>query len=86
MTIRTCVPPDPQTKGGSKATVRVAKADLVPTEANLLEQYPTFAELVQAYAVFCEQVNTRVHRATDRSPFNVLPRFRGCCRHLGRRP
>lgn len=37
MTIRTCVPADPQTKGGSEATVRVAKADLVPTEANLRE-------------------------------------------------
>ena len=32
MTIRTCVPADPQTKGGSEATVRIAKADLVPTE------------------------------------------------------
>ena len=50
MTIRTCVPADPQTKGGAEATVRIAKADLVPTEANLLEQYATFAELDQACA------------------------------------
>jgi hypothetical protein len=28
MTIRTCVPADPQSKGGSEATVRVAKADI----------------------------------------------------------
>jgi transposase len=31
MTIRTCVPADPRSKGGSVATVRIAKADLVPT-------------------------------------------------------
>jgi len=29
LTIATCVPADPQSKGGSEATVRVAKADLV---------------------------------------------------------
>jgi transposase len=37
VTIATCVPADPESKGGSEATVRVAKADLVPTDANLLE-------------------------------------------------
>ena len=37
MTVHTCVPYDPESKGGSEATVRVAKADLVPAEANLLE-------------------------------------------------
>ena len=36
LTIATCVPADPATKGGSEATVRIAKADLVPTAANLL--------------------------------------------------
>lgn len=41
MTIRTCLPADPETKGGSEATVRIAKADLVPTSANLLPQYKT---------------------------------------------
>ena len=50
MTIRTCVPADPQSKGGSEATVRIAKADLVPTEANLLDEYGTFAELEAACA------------------------------------
>jgi len=33
------VPADPQSKGGSENTVKIAKADLVPTSANLLEQY-----------------------------------------------
>jgi transposase len=36
LTIATCVPADPQSKGGSEATVRVAKADLVPTAHNRL--------------------------------------------------
>ncbi len=35
LTIATCVPADPQSKGGSEATVRLAQADLVPTDANL---------------------------------------------------
>ena len=37
VTIATCVPADPQSKGGSEATVRIAKADLVPTDHNLRE-------------------------------------------------
>ena len=36
--IQTCVPADPQTKGGSEATVRIAKADLVPTDHNLRDE------------------------------------------------
>jgi len=72
MTIRTCMPADPQSKGGTEATVRVAKADLVPTEANLLERYDTFAELEQACRVFCEQINTRPHRVTGRPPAQLL--------------
>ena len=43
-----CVPYDPESKGGAEATVRVAKADLVPTDANLLAAYDTFAELADA--------------------------------------
>jgi transposase len=72
MTIRTCVPADPQSKGGSEATVRVAKADLVPTDANLLEQYATFAGLEVACAAFSAEVNARPHRATGRPPVELL--------------
>src|SRR5215207_6631539 len=72
MTIRTCVPADPQSKGGAEATVRIAKADLVPTEANLGEEYGSFAELEAACAVFCAEVNTRPHRVTGRPPADVL--------------
>ncbi len=39
VTVATCVPTDPESKGGSEATVRVAKADLVPTAANLRGNY-----------------------------------------------
>jgi transposase len=72
MTIRTCMPADPQSKGGAEATVRIAKADLVPTEANLRDAYGEFAALEAACAVFCEQVNARTHRATGRPPVEML--------------
>ena len=36
---------DRERTGGSKSTVKIAKADLVPKDTNLLEQYPSFAEL-----------------------------------------
>jgi hypothetical protein len=52
LTIATCLPADPATKGGSEATVRIAKGDLVPTAANLLADYGSFAELEAACAVF----------------------------------
>ena len=72
MTIRICVPADPQSKGGSEATVRIAKADLVPTAANLLEDYRTFSQLETACREFCEQVNARPHRETRRAPAEML--------------
>ena len=50
LTIATCVPADPASKGGSEVCVRVAKADLVPTDANLLPAYGSFAELEAACA------------------------------------
>ncbi len=72
MTIRTCVPFDPQSKGGAEATVRVAKADLMPTDANLLPDYGSFAELEAACTAFCIEVNARKHRATGREPVEEL--------------
>jgi transposase len=44
VTICTCVPYDPESKGGSESTVKIAKADLVPTQANLLDEYRSFSE------------------------------------------
>ncbi len=59
LTVATCVPADPESKGGSEATVRIAKADLVPTEHNLRGDYASFAELERACVAFCERVNAR---------------------------
>jgi transposase len=70
--VHTCVRFDPESKGGSEATVRIAKADLVPTKANLLTGYNSFAELTEACEVFCEKVNGRVHRETARVPAEAL--------------
>jgi hypothetical protein len=72
LTIATCEVADPESKGGSEATVRLAKADLVPTTANLLGAYPSFGALEVACEAFCEQVNGRVHRVTRRVPVEAL--------------
>jgi hypothetical protein len=52
--------------------VRIAKADLVPTDANLRDEYDSFAELEAACEAFCANVNARPHRATARPPVDVL--------------
>lgn len=77
LTVATCLPADPASKGGSEATVRVAKADLVPTSANLLAAYPSFAALEDACQVFGEQINARPHRVTRRPPVDMLAEERG---------
>ena len=71
MTVHTCEPADPASKGGSESTVKIAKADLVPTDTNLLETYDTFADFETACELFCDDVNARVHRVTRRTP-NVM--------------
>jgi transposase len=43
--VESCVPYDPESKGGVEATVKIAKRDLVPTSANLVDEYASFAEL-----------------------------------------
>jgi len=72
LTLASCVAADPQSKGGAEATVRIASADLVPTEANLLPSYSSFAELRRACGEFCERVNARPHRATRCPPIERL--------------
>jgi hypothetical protein len=67
-----CEPFDPETKGGAEATVRIAKADLVPTDTNLRPAYRSFAELAAACTAFCAEVNGRVHRETGRRPDDLL--------------
>jgi hypothetical protein len=72
LAIATCVPYDPASKGGSESTVKLAKADLVPAEANLLPEYGSFGELEAACEQFCGQVNARPHRITRRAPAEML--------------
>ena len=72
LTIATCVPYDPESKGGSESSVRVAKADLVPTGHNLLPAYRTFVELEAACTSVMAVVNGRVHRETNARPVDRL--------------
>ncbi|HYO44304.1 MAG TPA: IS21 family transposase [Candidatus Limnocylindrales bacterium] len=70
--VNACVPFDPESKGGSESTVKIAKADLVPTSANLLPAYRSFGDLAAACTAFCAQVNGRVHRETGARPDDRL--------------
>ncbi len=52
--------------------MKVVKADLVPTTANLRERYASFAELCEACESFGTQINARPHRETGRAPVDLL--------------
>ncbi len=70
--ILACQPHDPQSKGGSEATVKIAKADIVPTDANLLGAYASWEELEDGCEAFLVMVNNREHSVTCRVPNQVL--------------
>ena len=70
--IHTCVVADPESKGGSEATARVAKADLLPAMTNLLGEYGSFTALEDACEAFMERVNARPHGITGRPPLELL--------------
>lgn len=72
LTIHTCHSGDPETKGGVEATVRIAKADIVPTSANLVEAYDSFTELAAACAEAMDRFNARKHRETGRLPLEMI--------------
>jgi hypothetical protein len=72
LTIATCVPYDPESKGGSESSVKLAKADLVPTSHNLLGAYQSFHELELACTAFMAVVNGRVHREICARPVERL--------------
>jgi hypothetical protein len=57
---------------GDESTVKVAKADLVPTEYNLLDGYSTFSELEDACTAVADSFNNRVHSITRRVPAEML--------------
>lgn len=70
--LHTCVPYDPESKGGAESTVKLAKADLVPTTANLRPAYSSFAELEAACVAQMDELNSRVHAVTRRVPAEML--------------
>ncbi|WP_460303229.1 hypothetical protein [Actinocorallia aurea] len=70
--IETCEPYDPASKGGVECTVKLAKADLVPTETNLLDAYASFSDLERACLAWCAKVNGRRHRETLRLPAEMV--------------
>nr|WP_240974787.1 IS21 family transposase [Arthrobacter sp. SF27] len=72
VSVLTCQPADPATKGGVEASVKLAKADIVPTDTNLLAEYTTFAGLESACEAFMDEVNHREHRVTRRKPAAML--------------
>ena len=65
LTIATCVPADPQSKGGSEATVRIAKADLVPTDHNLRTAW-----VVRELEAACEEWMAHVNTASIARPWS----------------
>ncbi|MCU1686709.1 MAG: family transposase [Amycolatopsis sp.] len=84
--VETCEPFDPESKGGSENTVKIAKAVLVPTSANLRPEYASFAELADACFEWCERVNARVHRETAVTPIARLAIERAYLHVLPERP
>ena len=72
ITVLTCQPADPASKGGVESSVKVAKADLVPKNTNLRPEYESFAQLEAACDAFMDEVNNREHRATRRKPAAML--------------
>lgn len=79
ITVLTCEPADPASKGGVENAVKVAKADIVPTETNLRAEYASFAEVEAACAAFGDHINNRAHRATHRIPTGSPPRNNPRC-------
>lgn len=72
--IHTCVVADPESKGGTEATVRIAKADVLPRPDNLVANYEDFPALVRACEEATVRFNTRVHRETRERPVDRLVR------------
>jgi transposase len=84
--VETCRPFDPESKGGAEHTVKIAKADLVPTTANLAPAYESFTELADACFDWCERINARLHRETKAAPFDRLATERGLLHALPAQP
>jgi hypothetical protein len=65
LTVAACVPYDPASKGESESTVKLARADLVPTAANLLPQYASFTGLEQLLRRMCLPLKLKHPRSAN---------------------
>jgi hypothetical protein len=72
LTVATCVVADPEAEGGSQATVRIAKADVMLTDANLRCAYRQFGDLGAPRVELCDQIHARPHRVSGRPPVDML--------------
>lgn len=52
--------------------MKVAKADIVPKDTNLRDEYASFGEIETACETFMDEVNNREHRVTRRKPAAML--------------
>lgn len=59
VSVLTCELADPATKGGVENAVKLAKADIVPTDTNLLDAYESFTQVQAA----CEQFMAQITRS-----------------------
>jgi len=82
VTFHSCVPYDPASKGGVERSVAIAKADLVPTDTNLLGEYASFSDLEAACREFMNHVNQREHSVTKRWPADMLAEELECLHPL----
>ncbi len=64
----------------------IAKADLVPTTANLASAYASFAELADACFDWRERINARPHRETKAAPVDRLATERAVLHALPTEP
>ena len=79
--VETCVPFDPESKGGVEATVKIAKADLVPSGANLLPDYGSFANSrTPAASSVTGSTPGSTGRPQPRRPRGWRPSGSGCTR------
>ncbi len=85
-TLATCVPYDPESKGGSESTVKLAKADILPTDFNLRGHYASFSELETACAETMDQLNSRIHSVTRRVPHEMLEEERTTLHAIAKEP
>jgi transposase len=72
ITVLTCQPADPASKGGVESSVKLAKADIVPKDTSLRPEYASFAAVEAACDAFMDEVNNREHRVTRRKPSAML--------------